>query len=156
VQDLHLRIGRPYADDPDNAHYYPEIVSALAACGGSLRSVRLYLQFFEDVRFPAVLATALSGVSRLRMEVEEGELTLDVPMSGMSRLQGLYLRATPVDYPGQSLAVTPLASLPASLTKLHLGGLGWGQEEGDKLPPQVPGRVNGEVQCLALPCHGLA
>jgi len=114
VAELDLRIGAPYLVDPggDTPHFFPEIACALAACSGSLRRVRLHLQFLLDVRFPAALVATLRHVSSLRLEVEAGDLSLDVPLSGMQQLQELYLAASPGRDAHKGLTVAPSASLP--------------------------------------------
>lgn len=136
VEQLHLCIGTPYNNEADTAAFFPEIASALAACGGGLREVRLYLQL-RHLRFPAALAAALRGVRLLHLEVEEGDLTLDVPLGGMRQLEQLWLQGSPSDASSAGLEVAASASLPPSLTQLHLGGTRWDPGEDAALLPQV-------------------
>ncbi|KAL4457660.1 hypothetical protein ABPG75_012525 [Micractinium tetrahymenae] len=161
VQDLDLRIGTAFNAQSAEAAFFPEVVAALAACGaaGRLQRLRLSLQHLFDLHLPAALAAALSSLRSLSIDVQEGILTLDAPLTAMSRLEDFRVDVTPALDAGMSLDVAPTASLPPSLTSLHLGGTGWGQEESNALPPQI-GQLTRlrqlSLEVLALSPEGFA
>lgn len=129
THELGLRVGCQPRDTAHGNAFVAEVMGSVAAlgAGGSLRQVRLDIQC-RSVSLPS-WAAALHGLRQLHIDVVEGSLKVGVPLAALSNLQDLRLDA-------ESLSVTAAATLPASLTKLHLGGLGFIYQE-TSLPSQV-------------------
>ncbi|KAL4457661.1 hypothetical protein ABPG75_012526 [Micractinium tetrahymenae] len=143
VQDLELCISTAHHEDSDDStsSSFPEVVAMLTACaaGGSLQRLHLHLQSVPGLRLPASLAAALSSLHSLSVEIDEGGFTLDVPLAAWSCLRELRVAAHTTWEGGWRLVLTPAATLPPSLTKLHLCGIGWGLSESRALPLQIVG-----------------
>ncbi|KAL4444272.1 hypothetical protein ABPG75_012009 [Micractinium tetrahymenae] len=140
VRRLQLRIGTPYGDERAATRFEAEVLGLLLGCGAAapqLEEVHLNLQFLH-LALPACLAPALHNLRVLEVEIEEGGLTLEVPLTAMSRLERLRLSATE----GSGLELAPEASLPASLTSLRLGSFGW-YSAAEEVPTFLP-----QVTCL--------
>ncbi|PRW45211.1 mitogen-activated kinase 3 [Chlorella sorokiniana] len=145
---------------------WSEALGVLAACGaaGSLQEVQLYVQFCT-ASLPAWLPVALRGVRRLDLTIKEGMLTVDVPLAAMTALTSLRLEVSAGDL---GLFLTPAASLPPTLERLHIGGMNWDDDPPEQLPPQrlaVPGTAwrHDSAQCgraglsaAAAACGGTA
>ncbi|KAL4444257.1 hypothetical protein ABPG75_011994 [Micractinium tetrahymenae] len=140
VRRLQLRIATPYGGEGAATRFEAEVLGLLLGCGAAapqLEEVHLNLQFLH-LALPSCLAPALHNLRVLEVENKEGELTLEVPLTGMSRLERLRLSATEVS----GLELSPEASLPASLTSLWLGSFGW-YSPAEEVPAFLP-----QVTCL--------
>lgn len=137
VRRLSLRIGTFKRSKDEPEVIWHSMMRVLAACGaaGSLQEAQLYIEYCFG-SLPASLPVALRGVRRLDVEVEEGELVVDVPLAAMTALAHLRLEASPGAGHG-GLHFTSAASLPTSLTRLHLGGTCWLEPPPRDLPLQV-------------------
>ena len=133
---------------------WSEMMGVLAACGtaGSLQEVQLFVQFSAE-SLSSWLPVALRSVRLLDLDVEEGSLVVDVPLAAMTALEHLRLDVS-AGFGGGGLCFSPAASLPPSLTRLHLGGTLWIESPPERLPAQVTGRHRINV-CSHMPRGGL-
>ncbi|KAL4457662.1 hypothetical protein ABPG75_012527 [Micractinium tetrahymenae] len=143
VQDLELRVGTPYREDPEGSRgaFFPEVVAALAACGagGSLQRLRLYLQFLPELRLPAALVRALGSLRSLKEESD----VLAPQMAALTRLRELSLEAVNNGLEGYAA----LNALGGCLQRLHLNFCSW-------LPPPSTFAALSRLTMLSLDTVG--
>lgn len=134
---LSLKIGTPYSSSDQPDIIWRDMLGVLAACGaaGGLQEVALFIQY-STATVPAWLPVALRSVRLLHLEVEEGMLTVDVPLTAMTALADLRLKAVVGDL---GLYFTPAALLPPGLARLHIAGYCWAGDPPEELPAQVGG-----------------
>lgn len=118
--------------------FWLELMGVLAACGaaGGLRELRLHTLYLGGFTLPGWTAAVLCGVHAVHIQVDDGELLVDVLLASVDSLEELQLKCSPSPV-GGGLSFGSAASLPRQLTKLHIEGTMWADDTPSTFMPQV-------------------